>query len=67
MNKLKEVRNKLGLSQEKLGCLLDLPQSTICKYETGTYKIPLKYVVILKRLCNSHQIEFNIEDLLDED
>ena len=38
--RLKQIRNKLGLSQAKFGSLLKIPQTTYANYESGKALIP---------------------------
>ena len=39
-SKIKDLRNKLGLSQQGLSDLLDIPKRTIEDWETGKRKPP---------------------------
>ena len=39
MSRLKDLREARGLSQRDLAKLVDLPQSSIARYETGAYSI----------------------------
>lgn len=41
MSRLKDLREARGLSQRDLAKLVDLPQSSIARYETGAYSISL--------------------------
>ena len=40
MNRLKELRNRRGISQEELGALLGVQKAAVCKYELGRVPLP---------------------------
>jgi transcriptional regulator with XRE-family HTH domain len=46
--RLKQVRESLGLTQEKLAAILKIDESTIAKWERGDYQPTPKYVQIIK-------------------
>jgi ribosome-binding protein aMBF1 (putative translation factor) len=66
MNKLKEIRQKLGMSQQKLADLLGHPQSNISRCESGIFALSLEQACNIKKLCDIKGIELNIEDLIDK-
>ena len=49
MNRLRELRKKLGFTQEELGRLLGVQKAAVCKYENGRCSIPQE---ILLKLCD---------------
>jgi len=44
--KIKELRNKLGLSQDEFARKADVTYTTLTKIETGVIKKPLVFVII---------------------
>lgn len=57
MNKLKEIRLKLRLSQEELGSYLNCTQSHLSRIESGEYQLNLYQYHELKKLCDAHKIK----------
>ena len=58
--KLKKLRNKLGLSQDDFARKADVPYTTLTKIETGVIKKPSVFVVSkIAKVLN-----VSIEDLL---
>ncbi len=49
MNRLKDLRNRRGMSQEELGAMLGVQKAAVCKYELG--RVPLPNDVLVK-LCD---------------
>jgi len=43
--KIKELRNKLGLSQDEFARKADVPYTTLTKIETGVIKKPSVFVI----------------------
>jgi ribosome-binding protein aMBF1 (putative translation factor) len=66
MNKLKETRHKLGMSQQKLAEWFKRPQSSISKFETGRCKLSAEQLLILKKLCELKGIEFVMDDYINK-
>lgn len=58
--KIKELRNKLGLSQDEFARKADVPYTTLTKIETGVIKKPSVFVVSkISKILN-----VDIEELL---
>ncbi len=66
MNKLKETRKNLGMTQAKLAEWLKCPQTNISKFEAGIYTLSIRQVCALKKLCELKGIEFKLEDYVNE-
>jgi len=59
-NKIKRLREKLGLSQEKLARLADVSNNTIVNIESGKQQNPT--VETIKKIANA--LGVSIEDLV---
>ena len=59
LERIREIRNRLGLSQSELGKHLGVKKSTISRWETKEEIIPLKHLV---SFCN--YVEVNIDYVL---
>ncbi len=66
MNKLKEVRTKLEMSQQKLAEWFNCPQAKVSRMESGIYNIPIDYVLIIKKLCELKSVDFILEDYVNK-
>ena len=53
--KIKKIRNKLDMSQERFGKKIGLSGKTISAYETGKCIPPLK---ILEKICEEYNTDF---------
>lgn len=60
LNKIKRLREKLGLSQEKLACLADVSNNTIINIEAGKQQNPT--VDTIKKIGKALNVP--IEDLI---
>ena len=58
--KLKKLRNKLGLSQDDFARKADVPYTTLTKIETGVIKKPS--VFVMSKIAKA--LDVSIEDLL---
>ena len=58
--KLKKLRNKLGLSQDDFARKADVPYTTLTKIETGVIKKPS--VFVMSKITKA--LDVSIEDLL---
>ena len=58
--KLKKLRNKLGLSQDDFARRADVPYTTLTKIETGVIKKPSVFVV--SKIAKA--LDVSIEDLI---
>lgn len=58
--KLKKLRNKLGLSQDDFARKADVPYTTLTKIETGVIKKPS--VFVMSKIAKA--LNVSIEDLL---
>jgi len=58
--KLKKLRNKLGLSQDDFARKADVPYTTLTKVETGVIKKPS--VFVMSKIAKA--LNVSIEDLL---
>ena len=57
MNRIKALRRSAGLTCAELGKKLGIPQSTLCNYENGKRKLPIKWAIqIAQHFCVS--VEF---------
>lgn len=52
-NKLKEFREKAGLTQEELGAILGISQTAISLYETGGRKPDIETARLLAKALNT--------------
>jgi transcriptional regulator with XRE-family HTH domain len=59
-NKIKQIREKLGLSQEKLARLADVSNNTVINMEAGKQKNPT--IDTLKKIANA--LNISVEDLI---
>lgn len=50
MDRLQDIRRKLGLSQAELAAKLDLHQSTISRFETGEMPLDRRTLLAAKAL-----------------
>ena len=62
MNKIAELRKKIGLSQAELGKIVGAAQNTICNWENGNRKPDYETLIILSKLFNC-----SIEYIIGED
>lgn len=58
--KIKGLRNKLGLSQDEFARKADVPYTTLTKIETGVIKKPSVFVV----MKIARALDINIDSLL---
>ena len=58
--RLKKLRNKLGLSQDDFARKADVPYTTLTKIETGVIKKPS--VFVMSKIAKT--LDVSIEDLL---
>jgi DNA-binding XRE family transcriptional regulator len=58
--KIKKLRNKLGLSQDDFARKADVPYTTLTKVETGVIKKPS--VFVMSKIAKA--LDVSIEDLL---
>jgi transcriptional regulator with XRE-family HTH domain len=58
--KIKKLRNKLGLSQDDFARKADVPYTTLTKVETGVIKKPS--VFVMSKIAKD--LDVSIEDLL---
>nr|DAT30958.1 MAG TPA: Repressor protein CI [Caudoviricetes sp.] len=65
MNRLKQVRQKQGLSQKELADALNLSQAAISGYETGKYDPGMK---IWKQIADYFKVsvDYLIEDITED-
>lgn len=67
LEKLKKIRNDLGLSQWDLANLLCVKQSTLSNYETGKRSPSFRVCYKLIKLCKLKGININLEYLKPEE
>lgn len=60
--KVKYVRNKLNLSQEKLAQELGVSYATINRWENGSYNPSHLAKKVFNDFCNEHDIKYNEEN-----
>ncbi len=60
-SKLKEARLKAGLPQWKLGLMVEIPETTISKFETGYWKMSKDVVERIAKALN-----VPVEEILEE-
>ena len=66
MNKLTEIRRRLGYSQAKLAEFLSCKQSKISKFERNIMNISLSDAKKIKMLAELKGFEFDIFDLIKD-
>lgn len=47
MNRLKQLRNSRGITQDELGRMLGVQKAAICKYENGRVNMPNSVIMRL--------------------
>lgn len=65
-NVIKNLRIKVGLTQDELAAELKTGQSTICQYESGAREPSIKNAHKIMKYAESRGIKINIEDLFTE-
>lgn len=65
MNKLKEVRERLGLSQDELADILSCRQPKISRMESGARKISLYDAEKIRKLAEVKGFTFDVCDLIN--
>ena len=63
-SKIKRIREKMGLSQEKLARLADVSNNTIINIEAGKQQNPT--IDTIKKIISGDLSEKKIEELLDK-
>lgn len=66
MNRLKELRKKLQMSQVALSKWIGCTQSNLSKIESGEYKLNANQIYIIENLCKARNIEFSMEYLINK-
>ncbi len=61
-SKLKEARLKAGLPQWKLGFMVEIPETTISKFETGYWKMSKD---VAERIAKA--LNVSVEEILEEE
>ena len=69
MNRLKDLRREMGLSQQALADKLNVSQQTICKYENNTNEpnIDVSVDYLIGYSSYAHKVEEVSETALNED
>lgn len=57
-NRLKEIRESKGMSQEKLAALINVIQSTLSRYESGKRRMTISTLDRLSNVLGCHWAEF---------
>lgn len=65
MNSIKEIREKLNLSQVELAKLLGCNQSNLSRYENGKYEIPLLFIYRIKKICDKKKLKIDLTELIN--
>lgn len=66
-SELKQIREALRLSQADLGSLMDVPQATISRWESGkvTIERPRMLALALEALCVRYRVDLIVKDTSD--
>lgn len=59
MNRLKQLRNSRGITQDELGRMLGVQKAAICKYENGRVNMPNSVIMRLVEIFKSARIIFS--------
>jgi DNA-binding transcriptional regulator YiaG len=49
---LRIIRREHGLTQEQLAQMLDVPRTTVCKWETGVYRMTRRDAIAVVHVIN---------------
>ena len=63
---LKEIRTKLGLSQQQLADEIDECKSLICQFETNKRMYTLRPLLKIAALAKSQGVHIDLNDLINE-
>jgi transcriptional regulator with XRE-family HTH domain len=66
INKIKDLRKLMNMSQKELCSLLNIKQCTLSNYETGNRHISIKVCYKLIRIAKLKSIHLTIEELRPE-
>ena len=61
-NRIRSLRNKMGLSQEDFSGIVDSDRTYICKIENGTKNITIKKICIICESCG-----LSLKDFFDDE
>lgn len=67
MNKIKELRNKYGLTQEMLAQMYGIPKRTIENWEEGSRKPPEYVINLIERALNAEFPDFTDNSVITKE
>ena len=62
MNAVKEIRDKLGLTQHELATMLEMSQGNVGHYEKGIQDVPVRIAKKLVSIAKAEGLNISLDD-----